>query len=132
MKRFVLDTSAVLRLYLPDGPLPKGLESAVDLAGRGDAVLLAPQLLLAEVAAVLLKKERAGTVNASDAEAILKAVLDLPITLRGHSELALEALDVGRSEGLTSYDALFLVLARREHAELLTGDMRLARRAGGG
>ncbi|MFM2152438.1 MAG: hypothetical protein RL199_873, partial [Pseudomonadota bacterium] len=44
MKRFVLDSSALLRLYLPDGPLPAGLESAVELAGRGDALLLAPQL----------------------------------------------------------------------------------------
>jgi predicted nucleic acid-binding protein len=83
------------------------------------------------VAAVLLKKERAGAITASEAEAILKAVLDLPLTLRGHSELVLEALDVGRREGLTAYDALFLALARRERADLLTGDSRLARRAAG-
>ncbi len=63
---------------------------------------------------------------------VLKAVLDLPLTLRGHSELVLQAFDVGRREGLASYDALFLVLARRERAGLLTGDTRWARRAGGG
>jgi hypothetical protein len=34
-------------------------------------VLPAPQLLLAEVAAVLLKKERAGAISASEAEAVL-------------------------------------------------------------
>jgi predicted nucleic acid-binding protein len=65
----------------------------------------------------------------SGREATLKAVLDLPLLLRGHSELALEAVDVGRRQGLTAYDALFVALARRERADLLTCDMRLARRA---
>jgi len=81
----VLDISAVLRHYLPDGSLPEGSESAVVLAVRGDAALLAPQPLFVEIAAVLLKKERTGAITASAVEAIFKAVLDLPLLLRGHS-----------------------------------------------
>jgi len=37
---FVLDTSALLRLYLADGPLPPSLELAMQRGCSGDALLL--------------------------------------------------------------------------------------------
>jgi hypothetical protein len=36
---FVLDTSALLRFYLADGPLPPSLELAMQRGCSGDAVL---------------------------------------------------------------------------------------------
>ena len=45
---FVIDTSARLRLFIPDGPLPDGLNAAVSGAERGEFVLLAPELVLTE------------------------------------------------------------------------------------
>jgi hypothetical protein len=45
---FVLDTSALLRLYLADGPLPPSLELAMQRGCRGDALLLIPDLCLLE------------------------------------------------------------------------------------
>ncbi|MCP9910598.1 hypothetical protein KBZ15_11905 [Cyanobium sp. BA20m-p-22] len=41
---FVLDTSALLRLYLADGPLPPSLELAIQRGCSGDALLLIPDL----------------------------------------------------------------------------------------
>jgi len=37
---FVIDTSALLRLYLADGPLPPSLELAMQRGCSGDALLL--------------------------------------------------------------------------------------------
>ena len=37
---FVLDTSALLRLYLADGPLPPSLELAMQRGCSGDSLLL--------------------------------------------------------------------------------------------
>ena len=37
---FVLDTSALLRLYLADGPMPPSLELAMQRGCSGDALLL--------------------------------------------------------------------------------------------
>ena len=53
---FVLDTSALLRLYLADGPLPPSLELAMQRGCSGDAFLLIPDLCLLECASVLLKQ----------------------------------------------------------------------------
>lgn len=125
MNRWVIDTSALIRLYVPDGPLPDGLESAVDLAARGDGVLMAPELLLAEVAQVLLKKERAGFLTSAEVVEIQRAADELPVMLVGHRELMAPASRIARQTGLTVYDALYVALARNRAAQLLTGDLRL-------
>lgn len=129
MKRFVFDTSALLRLYVADGPLVAGSEEAVDAAWRGDATLHVPELLFAEVAQVLVKKRRAGHLTGEQAQMILGEILQLPLQACGHRELVLQAAALAEARGLTVYDALFLALARHQAAELLTADEQLRRSA---
>jgi predicted nucleic acid-binding protein len=50
MRVYVLDISALVRLYVPDGPIPEGTEEAIEATWRAEAVALAPELALAEVA----------------------------------------------------------------------------------
>ena len=123
----VVDTSALLRLYVPDGPLPPGLEEAIDDAWRGDGVLMMPELALAEAAQVLWKKEQLGALTPSEAREVLDAILDLPIEFLGHRELLTDAAVVARDHRLTVYDALFLSAALRRGADLITADDRLHR-----
>jgi predicted nucleic acid-binding protein len=125
VNRHVLDTSAVIRLYVPDGPIPEGTKAAVDDAARGDALLFAPELLLAETAQVLLKKERAGQLREAEVREIVSAIEALPITFRPHRPLIAEASRLARAHGLTIYDALYLALARSVRGGLLTADARL-------
>ena len=127
MKRYVFDTSALLRLYLADGPLVAGSERALDEAWRGDAVLHVPELLFAEVAQVLLKKRRAGHLSPEQAQSILAEVMRLPLQASGHRELVMQATVLAEMHGLSVYDALFLALARQHAAELLTADAVLTR-----
>ena len=122
-----LDTSALVRLYVPDGPLPDGLEQHVDAAWRGDAVLLCPELVLAELAQVLLKKERAGFLDAATATEILDRVLELPIDFRQHSMHISRALELARLTDTSACDALFLAVAERHGAALVTADAELRR-----
>lgn len=56
----IIDTSALLRLFMPDGPIPKGLERFFFGVEQGSNVALAPELLTAEAANVLNKKLKAG------------------------------------------------------------------------
>lgn len=127
MKRFVFDTSALLRLYVADGPVVAGSEDALEAAWRGDAVLHVPELLFAEVAQVLLKKQRAGHLPSEQAQLILSEILRLPLQVSGHRELLVQAVVLAEARGLTVYDALFLALAQQQAAELLTADAGLAR-----
>lgn len=127
MKVAVLDTSALIRLFVPDGPLPEGLEELVALALRAEAVLYVPGMALAEAAQVLRKKEKAGYLTASEADEILQAVLELPLELISERALVTDALALSRGTGLTVYDALFVALAQKKRGELVTGDAEVAR-----
>ena len=127
MRAWVLDTSALLRLYVPDGPMPDGLAVAVEHATRGDGLLLAPDLLWAELGAVVVRKQARGELNEADADAILAAAAVLPIHTLGHDALLEPAVALARRTGLTVYDALFAAAATIHDADLLTADRRLAR-----
>jgi predicted nucleic acid-binding protein len=79
---WVVDTSAIVRLFVPDGPLHPEIEAALNRAMHGADVVLAPDLMLAESA---------------------------------------------NTHNLTVYDALYLALAERHGARLMTCDDRLDR-----
>lgn len=125
MNRWVLDASAAIRLYVPDGPLDDQVTTAVDAAARGDALVLAPELLPLEFAQVLLKKERAALLTPREVSEIQALFDALPVTLVSHRELTAPAASLARVHGLSIYDALYLALARSRGATLLTADDRL-------
>jgi predicted nucleic acid-binding protein len=123
---WVFDTSALVRLYVPDGPIPEGAEAALEKAWAGDGALVVPELALAEAAQVLLKKEQAGSLRQEEAEGILADLLSLPLEVVGHADLVATALALGRRFDLTAYDGIFLALALARGASLLTADEDLA------
>jgi predicted nucleic acid-binding protein len=124
MRRFVVDTSALIRLFVPDGPLPPQLEPALEECWRAEAELLVPELVFVEAGQVLRKKEAAGHLTVAEVDEILDALLDLPLCSIGHRELLADAVALARARGLTVYDALFVVLAARRGAELISADAR--------
>ena len=105
---FILDTSALLRLYLADGPLPPSLEPAIQRGCTGDALLLLPDLCLLECASVLLKQVQHDLLGVDECRALLADVLQLPLRPTSSSELAAEALDQPLVLSLSVYDASYL------------------------
>ena len=129
MKRYVIDTSALIRAYLRDGPEVEKVSSVLDAAARGECLLFAPELLLVEFASVLLKKQRQALLTKAEVKALMGDVCTLPLRLYPHAPLVGLALELASEHGLSAYDALFLALARLEKCPLLTADDRLALRA---
>lgn len=127
---YVVDTSALIRLYIPDGPVPEGLTGVLQKAERGDAGLIAPELILAESGQVLHKKRAQDLLSGAEVAAILDSMLYLPIRLFSHHDLIRPACDLAMECHLTVYDALFLSLAKRHGAPLITADEKLRRAAG--
>ena len=119
---WVIDTSALIRLFVPDGPLHPEVETAFNRAASGADLVLAPQLLLVEAANVLLRKRRRSELSARELGELLQAVESLPIRLCEHETLILPACALAEAHGLSVYDALYLALAEQHGARLITSD----------
>lgn len=122
---WVIDTSALVRLFIPDGPLHPDSEAAFRRVATGEDSILAPQLLLAETTNVILRKHRRGELSAGELRELLSAIEALPIRYFEHELLLLSAAELALAHGLSAYDALYLALAERHAAKLLTCDEQL-------
>lgn len=123
--RVVLDASAAVRLIMR-------MEDALVLADRLDeaSLVLVPGLFRTEVANALWKYVRAEQLSADNAVRRLDEALALPDAEVPDSELLTEALASACRTSHPVYDQLYVILARRHAASLLTRDRRLAKLAG--
>lgn len=125
----VVDTSAVMRLFIPDGPIPDGLEAFFRGVETGTHVAIAPELLIVEATNVVVKKQRRGELSADEATGLISLLEQLPIRYFGHQTLYNRTHEVAMETGLSAYDALFLALALDRGIALFTADDRLQREA---
>jgi len=114
MKPCVVDASVVAAALFQE----TGAEAArAILAGGGE--LHAPDLLLAEVGNVVWKRHSRGEIDEAEARALLADCLRLPLRLTPTGDLVL-ALRTRR----TVYDCLYLALAVKTKAVLVSSDKR--------
>lgn len=119
----VVDSSVVLKWYVAE---PES-ERASRLIGRA---LLAPDLVVAEVANALWKKVQRGEIGKEQTSAVLPhlsgAVLLVPFV-----GLADRALEIALELRHPVYDCFFLALCEEAAAEMVTADGRLVERCRG-
>ena len=122
MSRIVLDASAALHLVL-------GLQHASDLAGRLErtSVVMVPELYCSEVASGLWKYINAGEITLDEALARYDEALALADSFVPDRTLGVEALAEAATKRHPVYDLLYVVLARRHGAIVLTLDARLSK-----
>jgi predicted nucleic acid-binding protein len=121
----VIDASAMLRLITAQ-PEAQEIERRVAEC----ALVLAPALMLTEVANVLWKLQRAVALPAAaDPQELLRTATELVDHLEPDRHLQAEALALAIRLNHPVYDCLYLALARREAAQLLSCDQRLLRLA---
>ena len=94
-------------------------------AWLADMTLLAPELIIAEVANALLAYRRRSLIADSDFHRSLRD-LDATVELVPLRDLFPEAANVALARSLTAYDACYVVLAEQTGAPLVTADRRLA------
>jgi predicted nucleic acid-binding protein len=100
--------------------------AAARLLERDDS-FVAPDIILAETANALWKKQRAGDIDASGLADAIAALLAIDLVLVRTGDLLKDAAILAASHRHPVYDCLYLALARREGAMLATADLRLAR-----
>ena len=121
----VVDASALLRLMTAQ---PEALELEEQLTAA--SLVIAPALLLTEVANVLWKLQRAKALpDGADPQGLLRTAAELVDHLEPDRSLQAEALALAIRLNHPVYDCLYLALARREAATLVSCDQRLLRLA---
>lgn len=123
--RLVLDASAVVRII-------EGSPEALDLqeALLAADLVIAPELMLTEVANALWRLQRAGQLEVDRLQDLLSRAAALVDHIEPDRSLQREALALANHLDHPVYDCLYLVLARREVATLLTADQKLQVLAG--
>ena len=125
----VVDTSALIRLFVPDGPLPNDFEGFLRGVERGLNIAIAPELLLAEAANVINKKRILEELSESESDKLLSEILSVPIRLFPHRPILPRAFELAQMHKLTVYDTLYLALAEEHGAVIFSADNRMLKTA---
>ncbi len=126
----VIDTSALIRLFVPDGPIPDGLEEFFQGVERGRNIAIAPELIMVESANVINKKRSIGEISEEESRQLLLDILSMPIRLFPHRPLIQPSFELAVEYELTVYDALFLALAIEQGAIVFSSDETIVKVAG--
>lgn len=118
-----LDSSFVVAALIDSGPV--GTWAAGRLRGEP---LVAPHLMVVEVANVLRRAEKAGEVSSDAASMAHADLVALPVALFPYEPFAERAWEL--RPAVTAYDAWYVALAESMDATLATLDGRLSRADG--
>ena len=120
MSTCVVDASVVAAALFPE----PCTETARALFISGEW-LLAPGLVHAELANVIWKRVGRSEISADEARALLGDFLALPLVVTPTDALVETALELALRTERTVYDSLYVALALRAEAPLVTADRRL-------
>ena len=119
--RFVVDASVALKWLVVE----EDAEAARELATSGRD-LHAPRLMASEVANALWRKARAGEIERRAAGVLLASVPDMPVRWGADEIVSADAVRLALALDRTIYDCIYLALAHRIGAVMLTADLRFA------
>jgi predicted nucleic acid-binding protein len=117
--RLIVDASVIAKWFL----LEEYSSHAVRLIGP-DRHLLAPDLVLSELANTLLKANRRGDIPAHYISRSLTTVREL-VQIVAAQTLVDDAVRIALAYQRSAYDALYVALAIEEQCPLVTADRKL-------
>ena len=119
----VVDASVAAKLWFDEGDVALAEAALSD----GDT-LISPALFHVEIASIAAKRVRRGLSPHQDAIQALaqsKTLLDEVFPI---ADLADRAFELAHDHGVSAYDGLYLALAEKERAVVLTADAKLVER----
>ena len=125
MAAYVVDASVAIKWVIQEA----GTEAALRLLGHE---LIAPDLLVAECANILWRKQRLGEISAREAGLAARLLERAELDLVPMRRLLDRATALAIALDHPAYDAIYLALAETTGRAFVTADLRLARKAAGG
>ena len=119
LMRFVVDASVAVKLLVdePDS------DAARKLAASGQE-LHAPRLMASEAANVLWRKARVGEIQRAEAGASMASLGDMPVRWNDDETVGADAVRLALALEHPVYDCMYLALAHRIGATVVTADRR--------
>jgi predicted nucleic acid-binding protein len=87
--------------------------------------MIAPSLILAELANAVWKKWRRGEMDATQTEIAVREINRFVPEIVEMAKLIEPALGLARETGHSIYDCLYFALARQRNLDLVTSDQKL-------
>ena len=119
--RFVVDASVAVKWLVAE----EDADVAEELATSGDD-LHAPRLMASEVANALRRKARVGEIERRAAGVLMANVPDMPVRWGADELVSADAVRLALALDHPVYDCVYLALAHRIGAVMLTADQRFA------
>ena len=119
--KWVIDASVAAKWLAPE---PESAQADALL----DDDLMAPDLIFAEVANILWKKQARGEMTVATAAVAARWLLQAPLLVVSGKDLMREASSLSMRLQHPAYDCFYLALAMRQDCGLITADKRLHRR----
>lgn len=128
MSLFVVDASVAAKWFLPPSGEPLADEASRLLAdyAQGRLRFAVPDLFWAECANILWKAVQQGRWTRSAAEEAILALQNRSLPTTSSLELLEDAFSIAATFDRTVYDCMYVALAVRLKADLVTADERLA------
>lgn len=121
MKHWVVDASVSVKWLVAE----EGSDAADQLlAGNDD--LYAPRLMASEIANTLWRKVRLGEVEPAQAGILMAAVSEMPLRWYADETICADAVRLAVALDRPVYDCVYLALAHRIDARMVTADVRFA------
>jgi predicted nucleic acid-binding protein len=120
VKKVVVDASVAVKWFIPE----IHAQSALNLLAT-DMVLMAPDLICAEVGNVFWKKHLRDEIAAEYLSLMLKDLAEIPVRLYPFMGLLSRAWTIAVRHKRSYYDSLYLALAQIQDCLLVTADRKL-------
>ncbi len=119
--RLVVDASVSVKWLVPEEDADIALELTT---GKND--LHAPRLMASEVANALWSKARRGQIEHGKASALIASVPRMPVQWNADETVCADAIRFALALDRPVYDCMYLALAHRIGAVVVTADLRFA------
>ncbi len=119
--RLVVDASVAVKWLVAEED-----SDAADRLLTGGDDLYAPRLLASEIANTVWRKTRMGEIERGRAGIPAAAVAEMPVHWRSDETVCADAVRLAVALDRPVYDCLYLALAHRLDAQLVTADIRFA------
>ena len=119
--RLVVDASVAVKWLVAE----EASDAAHQVAASDDD-LHAPRLLASEIANALWRKARLGEIDRGRAGALMNAVSQMPIRWSADETVCTDAIRLALALDRPVYDCMYLALAHRLGARVVTADVRFA------